>query len=174
MKRVALVLVILASLTLPAFAQFKLDFGVMVPRGISSTSGSSSEGNFVSSWPFIPIPEAGLYYQGDLGVVKLGIGARAFSFILETVLWPNAYAEFDFGRFAIQAQFGGGVFAMFGLANSSASGNVFIPDLSAWFKLGRDRNFWLGGGLVGLDVPDTFGNDMPVLIYLGGKVSIIL
>ncbi|MDA8424799.1 MAG: hypothetical protein M0Z80_01565 [Treponema sp.] len=175
MKRIALIAVVLALLAAPVFAQFRLDFGVMVPRGISSTSGSTSEGSFVSSWPFIPLPEAGIYYQGDLGPVKLGIGARAFSFILENIVWPNAYAELDLGRFALQAQFGGGLFATFGLlANSTSTGNVFIPDLSAWFLIGKQRNFRLGGGLVGLDVPDVFGSTMPILLYLGGKLSIML
>ncbi|HUW41311.1 MAG TPA: hypothetical protein VMV90_09885 [Rectinemataceae bacterium] len=174
MKRLALIAIVLVLLAAPAFAQFRLDVGIIVPRGLGTTSGATSEGSFVSDWPFIPLPEAGLYYQGDLGLVKLGIGARAFSFILETILWPNAYAELDFGRFAVQAQFGGGAFAMFGLANSTSTGNVFIPDLSAWFKLGKERNLRLGGGIVGLDVPSVFGSDMPFLLYFGGKLSVIL
>jgi hypothetical protein len=176
MKRVVLIAILLSLMALPVFAQFRLDAGIIVPRGIGTTGGggTSSEGGFVSDWPFIPLPEAGLYYQGDLGLVKLGIGARAFSFILETILWPNAYVELDFGRFVVQGQFGGGAFAMFGLANSSATGQVFIPDLSAWIKLGRQRNLRLGLGFIGLDIPQTFGNAMPVLLYFGGKLSVIL
>jgi hypothetical protein len=161
-----------------ASSQMRLDIGVMVPRGAGITIGgatSTTLGSDVGNWPFIPIPEAGLYYQGDLGFLKLGIGARAFSFILESIVWPNAYAELDLGRVAIEAQVGGGAFLMFGLVNPDPTfGNVVIPDLSAWLKLGKKGVFRLGGGVIGLWVPETFGDTMPFLIYFGGKAAIML
>ena len=117
----------------------------------------------------------GIYYQGDLGLVKLGIGARAFSLLVETIAVPNAFAELDFGKIAIEAQVGGGAFVMFGFLPTQANiGNYWIPDLSAWFKIGKKGSFRLGGGLVGLYLPAVMGNALPFLIYLGGKASLML
>ncbi|HTX72543.1 MAG TPA: hypothetical protein VMC79_06920 [Rectinemataceae bacterium] len=176
MKRIVIVAIVLALLAMPAFSQVRLDIGVIVPRGAGVSGDNGSVGGVLSDWPFIPIPEAGLYYQWDLGLLKLGLGARAESLLLETFLWPNALAEVDIGPVAIEGKFGGGAFLMFGLDNNSATGKVFFPDLSAWFKLGKKGNFRLGGGVVGIYVPDSefFGNNMIYLLYLAGKASIML
>jgi hypothetical protein len=179
MKKSLVVLVILVLLAAPAFAHWRIDVGALVPRGVGLSIGGSTEtsisGVDMESWPFIPLPEAGLYYTGTIGPLSLGIGARAFTLILETILWPNAFAELTLGPVALQAQFGGGFFAMFGLASASEFGKVFIPDLSAWFKIGKKGNLRLGGGLIGLYMPEITETDaIPFLIYLGGKVAIPL
>jgi hypothetical protein len=162
----------------PAASEVRLDIGVMVPRGAGLTLGGSTTttlGENLGSWPFIPLPEAGIYYQGDLGMFKLGIGARAYSVILETILWPNAFAELDLGKVAIEAQIGGGAFLMLGmLPTEFQTGKVFIPDVSAWFKIGKKGNFRLGGGMIGLYATEAFGDAMPFLFYLGGKASLLL
>jgi len=176
MKRVVLIAIVIALLAAPAFAQFRLDVGVIVPRGAGISGDNGSVGGVLADWPFIPIPEAGLYYQWDLGLLKLGVGARAASLLLETFLWPNAIAEVDLGPVAIEGQFGGGAFAVFGLANSTATGKVFFPDLSAWLKIGKKGNFRLGAGVIGVYAPGSslFGNNMLYLVYLAGKVAIML
>jgi hypothetical protein len=174
LKKAILVLLIVAALTAPAMAQARLDIGFFVPRGVG-VSGSGDINTALADWPFIPIPEVGLYYQGDLGLIKLGIGARAVTMIVETIAWPNAYAELDLGPLAIQAQMGGGLFFMFGAAgNDSASGKVFLPDLSAWLKLGKKGTLRIGGGAMGLYIPDVIGDNVPFLLYLGGKAAIML
>jgi hypothetical protein len=166
------------AVVVPAASEVRLDIGVMVPRGAGLTLGGSTTttlGSNLGNWPFIPLPEAGIYYQGDLGMLKLGIGARAYSVLLETILWPNGYAELDLGKVAIEAQMGGGAFLMLGmLPTKFETGKVFIPDVSAWFKIGKKGNFRLGGGFIGLYVPDAFGDVMPFLLYLGGKASLLL
>ena len=181
MRRRLTVLIVIGMIfaAIPALtAQARLDIGAVIPRGSGIAIGGNSATNYgtaIGNWPFIPIPDAGIYYQGDLGMVKLGIGARAFSLIIETIAWPNAYAELDLGKFAIEAQFGGGAFLMFGIAPTQASfGNSFIPDISAWFKLGKQGAFRLGGGLIGLYLPDILGDTLPFLFYLGGKASLML
>jgi hypothetical protein len=179
MKKSLVVLMILVLLAAPAFAQWRIDVGAIVPRGAGLSIGGSTEtmigGVDMESWPFIPLPEAGLYYTGALGPLTLGIGARAFTLIVETFLWPNAFAELNFGPLALQAQFGGGFFAMFGIITAAEFGQVFIPDLSAWFKIGKKGNLRLGGGLVGLYMPEITDTDaIPFLYYLGGKVAIQL
>ncbi|MGA2546906.1 MAG: hypothetical protein ABSF43_10185 [Rectinemataceae bacterium] len=180
MRRRLMVLIIIgiALVAIPSItAQARLDVGVIAPRGAGLTlgNGTTDFGSQVDSWPFIPVPEAGLYYQDDLGFLKLGLGGRAFTMIFETIVWPNAFAEFDFGKVAIEAQFGGGAFLLFGLLPAQANiGSYFIPDISAWYKFGKKGIFRLGGGVIGLYLPQVLGDALPFLIYLGGKVSVML
>jgi hypothetical protein len=172
MKKFILIALVVAALAMPAAAQGRLDIGFFAPKGFG-VSGGGDINSALAKWPMIPIPDLGLYYQGDLGLIKLGIGARAFSAIVETFAWPNAYAELDIDFLAIQAQFGGGVFAMFGVAPSQiATGKVFIPDLSAWVKLGKKGVIRLGIGAMGLYIPEVLGDTVPFLLYLGGKAAI--
>jgi hypothetical protein len=170
----ALVL-LLALVAVPAASsQARLDVGFFAPRGVG-VSGGGDINTAMANWPFIPIPDIGIYYQGDVGPLKLGIGARGFSALIETFAWPNAYAELNVGPLAIEAQFGGGLFAMFGLAGTDfVAGKAFIPDLSAWFKLGKKGVIRLGGGAMGVYIPDVTNNTMPFLIYFGGKAAIML
>jgi len=161
-----------------AFAQLRLDIGIAAPIGVGSVLDGTKlqmnglAGNFLSK-VFLPLPEAALHYQFDLAAVKLGIGARAFTLIVETVIWPNAFAEFDLGPVDIEAQVGGGAFAFFGLVSDFETGRVFFPDLSAWLKLGKDGNLRLGAGLIGLFLPNQTSN-LPVVLYLGGKLALKL
>jgi len=159
-------------------AQMRLDVGIAAPIGIGrALDGTKLEmdgaaGDFLSK-VFLPLPEAGLHYQFDLGTVKVGLGGRAFTLILETVLWPNAFAEFDLGPVVLEAQVGGGAFAFVGLVSDCETGRVFFPDLSAWFKLGKDGNFRLGAGALGLYLPDQTAT-VPFIFYLGGKAAITI
>jgi hypothetical protein len=177
MKKFMVVLAILVLVAVPTFAQWRLDVGAVVPRGVGLSIGGTTtttiSGVDMASWPFIPFPEAALYYTGEFGPISLGVGARAFTLILETILWPNAFVEVNLGPVALEAQVGGGLFAMFGLVSASETGKVFLPDVSAWFKIGKKGNFRLGGGLIGLYMPEITGTDaIPFLLYLGGKVAI--
>ncbi len=177
MKKFVAVLAILVLVAVPTFAQWRLDVGAIVPRGVGLSIGGSTEttigGVDMASWPFIPFPEAGLYYTGEFGPISMGVGVRAFTLIVETILWPNAFVEASFGPLVLEAQVGGGLFAMLGLATASETGRVFLPDISAWFKIGKKGNFRLGGGLIGLYMPEITDTDaLPFLLYLGGKVAI--
>lgn len=178
MRKTALLIALVAVLALPIFADWRLDLGVIVPRGAGMTIGGETEtvsGLDVAEWPFIPLPEAGIYYEGKLEDLTIGIGARAFSFILASIVWPNAFAEINLDRVAIQLQVGGGAFGFLTIAGSSGDfGKVLVPDLSAWVKVGKNRNLRLGGGVIGLYLPELLGESLPFLIYLGGKVAIPL
>jgi hypothetical protein len=178
MKKPLVILIILVLLSTPVFAQWRIDVGALVPRNVGIAVGGSAD-VAIEDFPigdyFIPFPEAGFYYTGTVGPFNLGIGARAFTFIVETVLWPNAIAEVTLGPVVVEAQIGGGIFAIVGLFSDVTSGKVFIPDLSAWFKIGKKGNFRLGGGFIGLYMPELTGTDaIPFLLYLGGKVAIPL
>lgn len=178
MKRFALALVVLALVAAPAFSQLRLDIGIDVPRGVGAAFQGSAEVSqetvdFFNNY-FIPFPEAALHYQYDLGMFKFGLGARAYTFIVETILWPNAFAEVHLGPVVVEAQVGGGLFFMVGLANQFEAGKVFLPDLSAWFKLGKKQNLRLGGGILGLYLPELTTEGFGFVYYLGGKVAINL
>jgi hypothetical protein len=179
MKRTALLLIILALAAAPLFSQLRLDIGVDVPKGVGAAmAGNSIEIpqetiDFFNQY-FFPFPEAALHYQFDFGIVKLGVGVRAFTLILETALWPNAFAEVNLGPVAIEAQIGGGLFAFVGLANSIETGNLFFPDLSVWYKIGKKQLFRLGGGVMGFYLPELASNGMAFAFYLGGKVALPL
>jgi hypothetical protein len=158
-----------------ASAQVRLDIGGIVLKELDNSSKDPKARNldgFLDEMPLLPLPEADLSYQWELGLLKLGIGARVFSLFAESMGWLDAYAELDLGRAAIEAQAGGGAFCMAGILNQAALGQVFIPDLSAWLKLGRSGAFRIGAGAAGLYVPKAFGNTMTIILYAGGKTSI--
>jgi len=175
MKKSLFLVLALIALSGTAFAQLRIDAGVSMPVRINvALEGTTLEigsdiGNFLAGTIF-PIPEGAVHYQFDLGVVKLGLGARAFSFILETIVWPNAFAEIDLGPVVLEAQLGGGAFLLFGLVSDAQFGEVFFPDLSAWLKFGTDDSVRIGAGVIGLYLPDQTSR-LPLAFYLGGKIA---
>ena len=178
MKRFVIILAFAAILACPAFAQLRLDLGVDIPMtigviGDGEIETSNEAGDFLRSH-ILPFPEAGLYYQFNLGPLKLAPGIRVFTFILETVLWPNVLAEISLAdRVFIQAQLGGLVFVLFGLVSDAQYGEVFLPDLSVWVGLGEERRFRLGGGVLGMALPDLTTEGIGIVPYIGGKVSLL-
>lgn len=178
MKRTILVLVLLSLVALPSFAQLRLDIGVDIPRGMgamlegSGADMSQETVDFFNNY-FFPFPEAALHYQFDAGMIKLGAGVRAFTLILETALWPNVFAELNVGPLAVEAQVGGGIFGLIGLYNGIQTGQLFFPDLSAWYKFGKAQNFRLGAGVIGFYLPELANDAMVFCFYLGGKFAFV-
>ena len=178
MKRTVIAAFLAAALTMPALAQLRLDVGVDVPRGVGEAlNGSiitSREASSALSTVYFPFPEAALHCQLDLGMLKLGLGIRAFTLIMASVAWPNAFAELNFGPLVVEGQIGGGVFAYSVLSESGIeTGKVFFPDLSAWLALGEKRTYRLGGGAMGLFLPEQT-EAIPFVYYLGIKAVIPL
>lgn len=177
MKRIVLLAVFIAVLALPAFSQFRIDLGVDVPLTVGTISGSgvttSSEiGSFLDDH-ILPFPEASLYYQFSVGPLKLAPGVRVFTFILESVLWPNLMAELALDPVFIQAQLGGLIFAVFGLVNDIQFGEVLLPDVSVWIGLGKERRFRLGAGVLGMMLPELSTEEMLIIPYVGAKISLL-
>jgi hypothetical protein len=177
MRKFLIVTIFVAALAAPSMAQMRLDIGIDVPKGVGNAlpSGIDSGVSDFLSKAFIPFPEAALYYQWDLGMIKLGAGVRAYTVILASVLWPNAFAEFDLGPLAVEAQIGGGIFAYYAVTSGGIeSGKVFFPDLSAWYAFGQKRIFRLGCGAMGILLPDQSTGSLPFVFYLGAKAAIPL
>jgi hypothetical protein len=178
MKRIALVAALAAILVFPVFAQLRLDVGIDAPFGIGVVGSGEIEedndfGDFLAARSFFAVPEVSLYYQFGEGSVKFAPGLRAFSFLVETVLWPNLMMEIALDPVYIQAQFGGLLFVLLGLASGTETGKVFFPDLSVWVGLGKERRFRLGAGVIGLLLPDLTTKGIVYAPYIGGKVSLL-
>jgi hypothetical protein len=174
-KKLFIAAAALILLSLPAFADFRIDIGLDAPLVVGVSNGATGIASDLGKIPFLPIPEVGIYYFWGLGPVDLGVGIRAYTVIIESMAWPNLVAELNLGPVVIQGQFGGGFFAVFGaVGNDTAWGKVAVPDLSAWFKLGKNQNFRLGGGIMGIWAPNALGDYMPWLVYVGAKVALTL
>jgi hypothetical protein len=180
MKKLLAVFFVVAALALPAAAQLRLDIGVEIPKGVGlAASGEVStfgEAAQILQNYWVPFPSAGLYYQFDLGMFKLGAGLRCYTAIVASVGWPNLYGEFVLGPLVVEAQAGGGVFGWYALNQGGfETGKVFIPDLSAWLALGKKKIFRIGGGAFGLYLPELTGSDtLPFVLYFGCKAAIPL
>ncbi|AEJ18815.1 hypothetical protein [Gracilinema caldarium] len=168
MKR-SVVVVVMLMLGIPLFSQVRFDMGIDVPLGLGALSDNEvftdSEVNDFFKEHILPFPELGLYYQFGDGSLRGGLGVRAFTFILVTVYWPNAFIEADLGNFTTAFQVGGGFFGIFGIVNDSDTGNVFIPDISLWYRFGKA--FRLGGGVIGMMMPES--DTMGFAYYVGFK-----
>ena len=175
MKKIVFSLVLALAIIAPAMADWRIDIGFDIPRGLGGLAEgeaviSEEAGDFFDQYIF-PFPEAGVYYQKEFGALRVGGGLRVFTFILESVYWPNAFVELDLGKVVFAFQLGGGLFGMFGLYNDLQTGQVLIPDLSAWFKIGSA--FRLGGGALGVMLPEL-GDAVVFAYYLGAKFAIEL
>lgn len=170
MKKYIVVAVLVALCIVSVSAQVRLDLGIDIPLRISAVMEDSELADGFNIPYTFPFPSAGLYYTFGAGPLNLGVGARMYSLIVVSALWPNAIAELELGPAVLQAQLGGGAFMFFGLVSSMQTGAVFIPDLSAWFKLGKTLR--VGAGAMGLFIEDLADTAMPVVFYLGFKAAI--
>ncbi len=178
MKHLVIIVAFILLLVSPVFSQVRFDLGFDVPMTVGTITGSgvttSSEiGNFLKDHPF-PFPEASVSYQFNLGPVKLAPGIRLYTLILESIFWPNLLAEVQLGPVFIDAQLGGLFFGIFGLFNNFDFGKVLIPDLSAWLGLGKERRFRIGGGVLGLALPELSTEGMLIVPYLGVKIALVV
>jgi hypothetical protein len=178
MKHLVMIGALILLLVSPVFGQFRIDLGADMPITVGTITGSgvttSSEvAEFLSIYHF-PFPEAGFYYQFSIGPLRLAPGVRIFTFILESILWPNLMAELQLGPVFIDAQVGGLLFGFFGLANAFEYGEVFFPDVSVWFGFGKKKNFRVGAGVLGMIIPELTTEGMLIIPYAGLKVSLLM
>lgn len=174
MKRLSVIVGMLMLLSIPVFAQLRLELGIDIPRGVGAISGnevfSDPEINKVFTDYIIPVPEVGLYYQFGDASIRAGVGLRMYTFLLASIFWPNAFIEADIWNLTAVAQMGGGLFGMYALGQTQfESGRVFIPDLSLWYRFGN--SFRLGGGTIGIMLPES--TNIGFLYYIGGKFNIV-
>ncbi|TVR61753.1 MAG: hypothetical protein EA426_02940 [Spirochaetaceae bacterium] len=175
-KILVLIAALVAISSATAVADVRIDFGFMIPwqlrAQIAGLDEESEDLNLdVLSEITILLPEVMVAYQEPVGPVNLGVGLRGFSLIIQSLMWPVVYAEYDFGPAVVDFNFGGGAFVFLGLYNDITTGSLFFPDLSAHAKLGRRFRAGLGvAGVLGRDIPDGV---TPYMIYLSAKFSFL-
>jgi hypothetical protein len=170
MKKVLLVVVILALAGAAGFADGRADIGMAIPWKLGATLTSSLEDNEtlnVLSYFTLLVPQVFVGYEFGLGPVNLGVGGRLYTLIFESVAMPAAFAEVVLGPVAVNLNVGGGGFLLFGLYNDLLTGPLLLPDLSAHVQLGRSLN--LGIGATGILHPDIPEDVLPFVLYLSGK-----
>jgi hypothetical protein len=168
-KKLISVMILLLCFTAFASAQVRLDVNVSIPfyNGIE-VEGSEGIGDF-SSYAFL-IPDLMLSYVFDFEIIKIGIGARMLTFIVESVMWPNAFVELDLSPLVINVSCGGGIFAYFGVVSGVETSSLIIPDACAYFKF----NDWFqaGVGVVLFVGAEVFGVDiLPYSVYARARFS---
>jgi hypothetical protein len=134
-----------------AGAELRMDFNIpwLLAGGLqlAAIPGASGLGTSadISNYHFI-IPDFELSWQFGGAPLRGGVGVRAYSLLIETLGFPQAYIECDLDPIVLRAALGGGAFFMLGLYSdfviNSDTLQVLIPDISAawkvtdWFQLG--------------------------------------
>lgn len=152
-------------------------FDILVNRPLYLGAGNLNEkfegfdevNEFLRKYPLI-VPDLRGHVFMDAGPARLGIGARGFSAILETVLWPTLTAELDLAMFRLTGSLGGGVFGFIGLYNDIQTGQIWLPELTAAYMF----NDWFHLGLSGTGVylPETSADFLGFVASIFARFSI--
>jgi len=172
----AAALVLLLAGAMAASAQFRLDANISWPfyLGVnlsSATLGTGTQGIDLSKL-LILVPDVELYYQFGTGSLRGGVGARVYTLIIESVIYPSAFLELDLNPIVINANVGGGAYAFFGILPLNAgAAQLFLPDLNVAVKL--TDWFRLGAGVFGLFIPDLQGEVVPFAAYINARFVVM-
>jgi hypothetical protein len=156
-----------------ASAQIRLDFEIALPifEGINTRDLGVPGGATISRYLFL-LPMVDAAYQFGEGPVRFGVGARAVTYIVETLLWPDSFVEIDLRHIVIRGDLGGGLFLSFGGVNQvpDKSWTWIVPQIDVSFA--HTDWFRLSGGAIALvpfDNMDTFG----FLLYMSARFIIL-
>lgn len=175
MKKVALIAIAVLLLSPMAFADWRADIGVDIPWKIGLTIDSGSGDpltetlDILEQFTFL-LPEVFIGYEFPLGPVRLGLGGRIFTFLVESLIYPAAFAEIALGPVAVNLNVGGYAFGLFGLYNHMETGELLIPDLSAHIMFGESLR--IGIGTAALIFEQAAGEVVPFIVYISGKFVI--
>ncbi len=142
-------------------AEFQFDIGINVPYVLGVKTEDDNVGDTLD-YVFL-VPDIKFNYLHPVGPVKLGGGVRLWTFIIQSLAYPILTAEAELGRFVLNANAGGGLFMFFGLYNSLQTGAVFIPEVSAAYRL--TPGFSVGTGLLLVFAPEAA--DISSFGYMG-------
>ncbi|HEY9593297.1 MAG TPA: hypothetical protein VHE79_02410 [Spirochaetia bacterium] len=173
MRRAARAAVLAAAFFLAAgvaaVAELRLDAAIQVPFRSLLTIDPLAGSSGVSAPDFVPLPSVEAAWQLPAGPVDVGIGARVYTLIYESIAWPNVFVEYTLDRFVFRADLGGGVWAFFGwLGNAVVAGPTMMPQLDVSWKLADW--FRLGVGAVGI-VPLGNLDGSGCAFYVGGRFT---
>lgn len=146
-----LVIILLAVLigfiaVVPTFADSQVDVGLHIPYmiGIESENGDFND---AIEYAFL-VPDLKYNYFFLDSTLKVGVGARLFTVILESFVYPIVTVETEMNNFVLSAHVGGFGFLFFGLYNDFATQNIMLPEVSIaykfndWFSIGTGAMFF--------------------------------
>jgi hypothetical protein len=123
-----------------AFAQFRFDADIMIPfsaafiSDIQTLGTGASSGSVGIPYPFI-VPDIQALLEADLGIVELGGGVRLFTVLIESLVYPNVFAEVNLAPVSINLSLGGFAFAFVGIYNGLAMTDIMVADLNVGLSL---------------------------------------
>ncbi len=167
----ALVALLILAGTVGASAQARIEVNVNWPItiGISSSNELFSGSDIDLSQYHLLLPDFRIYYQfGGDGLLRGGIGARAYTVIIESFIFPEAFIELNLAPIVLEASLGGYVFGLFGLYNNLTTASLMFPDLNVgwqvlpWLRLG-------GGVLFGIPIGSDWSQNYIYMGYIGAR-----
>lgn len=163
-KRLVLVcvmLVLLLGSVMQLQADMQIDIGVNAPYYLGVTTEDDDAGDLLD-YLFL-FPDVKLNWLYDVGPVRLGGGARLFTVILQSAVYPILTVEADVGPVVLNANVGGGLFLLFGLYTAIETSAVFLPELTAAYRF--NDSFSVGTGALFLFAPEVA--DLSTFAYVG-------
>jgi hypothetical protein len=176
MKKIAIIGLILVMLcAVISFAQPRIDLGIDVPFlfGINFSGSGGSNVSAFSQFTAL-LPEFAIHYVIDLELIKIGLGVRMFTFIIESIGWPNAFVEVNLDPLVLSAELGGGLYFLFGLYNTAGTMPLLLGDISAAFKFTDWFRIGIGVFTIGEGDPAIAFSDegvLPYAVYAFAKFS---
>lgn len=170
---IVLVTVMLCAAAFNASAQFRLDIDLAWPvkAGINIGDLGISVATDINQYLII-LPQIEATYQFGEGPLRFGVGAKAVTFIVESILWPNAFVELELSPIVIRGDLGGGLFFLFGISTQllDNSWSWVVPQVDVGVKL--TDWFRLSGGMIAL-APFNNMNNFGYLLYLNARFTFL-
>ena len=136
--------VILLGAALPAAADSQVDIGLHIPYYIGIETEDEDAGAALD-YAFL-VPDLKYNYFLNESGIRLGVGVRLFTVILESMVYPIVTVETDIGQFRLSGHVGGGAFLFFGLFNSIETGQIVLPEVSVAFRFSESFSIGTGAG----------------------------
>ncbi len=140
---IALVLVLMGA-ALPLAADSQVDIGLHIPYYIGIETEDEDAGAALD-YAFL-VPDLKYNYFFNESGIRVGIGARLFTVILESMAYPIVTVETDIGQFRLSGHVGGGAFLFFGLFNSIETGQIILPEVSVAYRFSESFSIGTGAG----------------------------
>jgi len=136
--------VILLGAALPAAADSQVDIGLHIPYYIGIETEDEDAGAALD-YAFL-VPDLKYNYFLNESGIRLGVGVRLFTVILESMVYPIVTVETDIGQFRLSGHVGGGAFLFFGLFNSIETGQIVLPEVSVAYRFSESFSIGTGAG----------------------------
>ena len=151
--------------TPPLAADSQVDIGLHIPyyTGIEVEDGEDQGDTGQALDYLFLIPDLKYNYFFNEKGIKAGLGFRMFTIIVESIAYPIITLETDLGPFTLSSHIGGGAFLFFGLVNHFEAGNIYLPEITAAYRI--SESFSLGTGAMFLFAPQEAG--LSNFAYLG-------